>query len=69
LLSALLALAWAGLRLVRAWRAASQGLSALPPVDREDLALLRTARDALSLLVNKQLRRFRVAVLGGLRRP
>jgi hypothetical protein len=43
----------------RAWREAGQGT----PLDREDLALLRTARDALSFLVRKQTSRLKVLSL------
>lgn len=37
-------------------------------LDREDLALIRTARDALAFLVRKQLARFRVVSLADYRR-
>lgn len=48
----------------RAWRQAGQGA----PLDREDLALLRTARDALSFLVRKQAGRLKVLSLALRRR-
>ncbi len=43
----------------RAWREAGKAT----PLDREDLALLRTARDALSFLVRKQASRLKVVSL------
>ena len=45
----------------RAWRLASRARG----LDREDLALLRTARDALSLLAAKQASRFKALCLRG----
>lgn len=41
----------------------ASSLDAFQPADREDLALLRTARDALSLLFKRQLKRFKVIPL------
>ncbi|MFH1035270.1 MAG: hypothetical protein V1806_12245 [Pseudomonadota bacterium] len=52
----------------RAWREAGKAT----PLDREDLALLRTARDALSYLARKQAGRLRVVSLAlrrGRRKP
>jgi cytochrome b561 len=46
----------------RAWRRAGEGL----PLDREDQALLRTARDALVYLIKRRLKRVRL-VAGGKR--
>lgn len=62
-LSLALALAYAGRRLLRARRAAARRITQGRGLDREDLALARTARDALSLLVRRQMRRWGVVVL------
>lgn len=56
---ALAVLAYACWRWRRAWREAGQD----PNLDREDLALLRTARDAVGFLAHKQMRRFKVVSL------
>ncbi|MBI5522912.1 MAG: hypothetical protein HY910_09800 [Desulfarculus sp.] len=49
-----------GLRRWRqAWRQAGQGV----PLDREDLALLRTARDAIGFLAHKKLNGLKVVSL------
>lgn len=65
----LIALGWTGARRRRLRREA--GLAGEPgrgaALDREDLALLRTARDALAFLVRKQLARFRVITLADFR--
>lgn len=44
----------------RAWRRAGEGL----PLDREDQALLRTARDALVFLIKRRLKRARLVLVG-----
>jgi hypothetical protein len=67
-LSLALALAYAGRRLLRARRAAEQRIARGEPLEREDLALARTARDALTLLVRRQMRRWGVVVLEEFRR-
>jgi hypothetical protein len=67
-LSLALALAYAGRRLLRARRAAEQRIARGRPLEREDLALARTARDALALLVRRQMRRWGVVMLEELRR-
>lgn len=63
-----LALAYAGRRLLRARRSAAQRIAQGRNLDREDLALARTARDALSLLVRRQMRRWGVVLLEEFRR-
>lgn len=67
---ALVSLGWSWARRRRLARqslaAAGQGRAA--SLDREDLALIRTARDALSFLVRKQLARFKVVALADFRR-
>ncbi len=55
----LLLLLWVGLRARRAWRQAGEEL----PLDREDQALLRTARDALVFFIKRRLKRLRLAVV------
>lgn len=67
-LSAALALAYAGRRLRRARRAAAVRLEKGRPLDRQDLALARTARDALTFLARRQASRWRVALLDEFRR-
>jgi hypothetical protein len=67
-LSLALALAYAGRRLMRARRAAARRIARGGSLDREDLALARTARDALSLLVRRQMRRWGVVLLEEFRR-
>ena len=51
-------------RMHRAWREAGRGM----PLDREDMALLRTARDAIGFLVRKQMGRLKAVSLAGYRR-
>ncbi len=68
LLSLALALAYAGARFWRARRAAALRLEKGEALEREDLALARTARDALTPLVKRHSRRWRVVVLEEFRR-
>ncbi|MBU1275216.1 MAG: hypothetical protein KJ720_07545 [Proteobacteria bacterium] len=44
----------------RAWRQAGEGM----PLDSEDQALLRTARDALVFVIKRRLKRARLVVVG-----
>ena len=46
---------WVGLRMFLGFQARQDG----QPLDREDAALLRTARDALAMLVKKRLKRLK----------
>ena len=52
----LVLLVLAGLAARRAWRQAGEGL----PLDGEDQALLRTARDALVFVIKRRMKRARV---------
>lgn len=56
----LLLLVGVGLAARRAWRRGGDRL----PLDREDQALLRTARDALVYLIKRRMKRLRVVALG-----
>ena len=47
------------LALMGYWGIRSRSPGDGPPMDREEMALLRTARDALTFLVKKRLRRLR----------
>lgn len=49
-----------GLAARRAWRQAGEGV----PLDREDQALLRTARDALVFVIKRRLKRARLVLVG-----
>ncbi|RJX29187.1 MAG: hypothetical protein C4525_14920 [Desulfarculus sp.] len=60
LAAGLVTLVGVGLRFFHGAQAQEDG----PPLDREDAALLRTARDALGLLLRKHLRRLAPLVLG-----
>lgn len=51
---------WVGLRMFHGLQAGQGG----PPLDREDAALMRTARDALALLLRKHLRRLALFIPG-----
>lgn len=63
-----LALAYAGRRLLRARREAARRVARGSLLEREDLALARTARDALALLARRQMRRWGVTLLEEVRR-
>ncbi|MCF8043748.1 MAG: hypothetical protein K9K36_14035 [Desulfarculaceae bacterium] len=49
-----------GLGARRAWRQAGESL----PLDREDRALLRTARDALVFVIKRRMKRARLVLVG-----
>ncbi|MBU1155392.1 MAG: hypothetical protein KKC30_16725 [Proteobacteria bacterium] len=49
-----------GLAARRAWRQAGEGM----PLDQEDQALLRTARDALVFVIKRRMRRARLVLVG-----
>ena len=49
-----------GLAARRAWRQAGEGL----PLDGEDQALLRTARDALVFVIKRRMKRARLVLVG-----
>jgi|GEM_PF-1858717 len=52
----------AGLAARWAWRQAGEGL----PLDQEDQALLRTARDALVFVIKRRMKRARLVLVGSL---
>lgn len=56
----LVLLVLAGLAARRAWRQAGESL----PLDQEDQALLRTARDALVFVIKRRMRRARLVLVG-----
>jgi hypothetical protein len=60
-LAVLGALAWLARRIF--WQGAGDGGGQGAVVDREDLALLRTARQAMGFLLSKRLKQFKVVAL------